>query len=56
MEQNIRLVRDNGRGIFAMKPLGGGHLIASSAEAMGYRNDQISFEVKEGTPQIKIRQ
>ena len=27
-----------------------------AAEAMGYRNDQISFEVKEGTPQIKIRQ
>ena len=27
-----------------------------AAEAMGYRNDQISFEVKNGTPQIKIRQ
>ena len=30
--------------------------ITRAAEAMGYRNDQISFEVKEGTPQIKIRQ
>ena len=39
MEQNIRFVRDNGRGIFAMKPLGGGHLISSSAEAMGYLRD-----------------
>ena len=27
-----------------------------AAEAMGYRNGQISFEVKDGTPQIKIRQ
>ena len=27
-----------------------------AAEAMGYRNDQISFEVKNGTPQSKIRQ
>jgi len=30
--------------------------IMREIEAMGYRNDQISFEVKEGTPQIKIRQ
>lgn len=27
-----------------------------AAEALGYRNDQISFEVKDGMPQIKIRQ
>ena len=26
------------------------------AEALGYRNDQISFEVKDGTPKIKISQ
>lgn len=27
-----------------------------AAAALGYRNDQISFEVKDGMPQIKIRQ
>lgn len=36
MEENIRFVRDNGRGIFAMKPLGGGHLIQDSYSAMSY--------------------
>ena len=36
MEAAIAHVRDQGVGIFAMKPLGGGHLIQSSREAMAY--------------------
>ena len=39
MEQNIQIARDNGRGIFAMKPFGGGHLIGSSYEALKYLAD-----------------
>lgn len=36
MEAAIRAARDCGIGIFAMKPLGGGHLIQSSREALDY--------------------
>lgn len=36
MEAAIRAARDFGIGIFAMKPLGGGHLIQSSREALEY--------------------
>jgi len=36
MEENIRLARDKGRGIFAMKPFGGGHLISSAYESLKY--------------------
>ena len=36
MEAAIRAAREHGIGIFAMKPLGGGHLIGGSREALGY--------------------
>ncbi|MBQ6373516.1 MAG: aldo/keto reductase [Clostridia bacterium] len=36
MEAAIRLARARGIGIFAMKPLGGGHLIAENSEALRY--------------------
>ena len=36
MESAIRVAREHGIGIFAMKPLGGGHLIRSNAEALRY--------------------
>ena len=36
MENAIRAARDVGIGIFAMKPLGGGHLISSNREALAY--------------------
>ena len=36
MEQAIAAARAAGIGIFAMKPLGGGHLIASSQDALNY--------------------
>lgn len=36
MEQAIAAARARNIGIFAMKPLGGGHLIASSSEALKY--------------------
>ena len=36
MEQAIAAARAAGIGIFAMKPLGGGHLIASSRDALDY--------------------
>ena len=36
MEDAIRAARDMGIGIFAMKPLGGGHLIAESQAALEY--------------------
>ena len=36
MEASIRAARAAGIGIFAMKPLGGGHLIQSSREALEY--------------------
>ena len=36
MESAIRAARDVGIGIFAMKPLGGGHLIPSNREALAY--------------------
>ena len=36
MEQAISTARSAGIGIFAMKPLGGGHLIASSRDALQY--------------------
>ncbi|MBQ8974036.1 MAG: aldo/keto reductase [Clostridia bacterium] len=36
MENAIQNVRPYGVGIFAMKPLGGGHLIAQNAEALHY--------------------
>ena len=36
MEANIRLAHQAGVGIFAMKPLGGGHLIGNSREALDY--------------------
>lgn len=36
MESAIAHVRERGVGIFAMKPLGGGHLIQTSREAMEY--------------------
>lgn len=36
MEAAIALAREHGIGIFAMKPLGGGHLIASNREALQY--------------------
>ena len=36
MENAISLARDHGTGIFAMKPLGGGHLIESGREALLY--------------------
>ena len=36
MESAIRAARDVGIGIFAMKPLGGGHLISSNREALAY--------------------
>ena len=36
MEQAVAHARAHGIGIFAMKPLGGGHLIASNREAMEY--------------------
>ena len=36
MEAAIRAARDFGIGIFAMKPLGGGHLIASNRDALTY--------------------
>lgn len=39
MEQNIQIAHDNGIGIFAMKPFGGGHLIASSYDALKYLID-----------------
>lgn len=39
MEENIRFARDNGRGIFAMKPFGGGHLISSAYESLKYLSD-----------------
>ena len=36
MERYVNDAHANGRGIFAMKPLGGGHLISSSYEALKY--------------------
>lgn len=39
MEQAIREARDCGIGIFAMKPLGGGHLMGSNAQALRYLID-----------------
>ena len=36
MESAVALAREYGIGVFAMKPLGGGHLIASNREAMEY--------------------
>ena len=39
MEKYIIDARANGRGIFAMKPLGGGHLISSSYDALKYLID-----------------
>lgn len=36
MEDAIRMARDFGIGIFAMKPLGGGHLISDNAAALEY--------------------
>ena len=36
MEDAIRAARDMGIGVFAMKPLGGGHLIAESRAALEY--------------------
>ena len=39
MEANIRYAKDNGRGIFAMKPFGGGHLISSAYESLKYLAD-----------------
>lgn len=39
MVDNINFARDNGRGIFAMKPFGGGHLIASAYESLKYIAD-----------------
>lgn len=36
MEDAIRAARDMGVGIFAMKPLGGGHLISDSRAALAY--------------------
>ena len=39
MESAIAAARERGIGIFAMKPLGGGHLIASSGEALRYAMD-----------------
>lgn len=39
MEANIQFARDNGRGIFAMKPFGGGHLIANAYNALKYLAD-----------------
>ena len=39
MESAIRAARAFGIGIFAMKPLGGGHLIASSRDALRYALD-----------------
>lgn len=36
MEDAIRMARDFGIGIFAMKPLGGGHLISDNAAALRY--------------------
>ena len=36
METAIRAARERGIGIFAMKPLGGGHLIGGSREALEY--------------------
>lgn len=39
MEQYINDAHANGRGIFAMKPLGGGHLISRAYEAMRYLID-----------------
>ncbi|MBQ3269260.1 MAG: aldo/keto reductase [Clostridia bacterium] len=36
MEAAIRAARERGIGIFAMKPLGGGHLIASNRAALDY--------------------
>ena len=36
MERAIAHARDFGIGIFAMKPLGGGHLISSNGEALAY--------------------
>ena len=36
MEAAIRLARERNIGIFAMKPLGGGHLIASNRSALDY--------------------
>ena len=36
MEAAIRAARERGIGIFAMKPLGGGHLIGGSREALEY--------------------
>lgn len=36
MEDAVRHLREFGVGIFAMKPLGGGHLIAGNREAMEY--------------------
>ena len=36
MENAIRAARDVGIGIFAMKPLGGGHLISSNRKALAY--------------------
>ncbi|MGI6239320.1 MAG: aldo/keto reductase [Christensenellales bacterium] len=39
METNIKIAHDGGRGILAMKALGGGHLIASSHDALKYIAD-----------------
>jgi len=39
MERAIRLARERCIGVFAMKPLGGGHLIANNAEALRYAID-----------------
>ena len=36
MENAIRLARERGIGVFAMKPLGGGHLISGNAEALDW--------------------
>ena len=36
MEEAIRAARDFGIGVFAMKPLGGGHLIGSNRDALVY--------------------
>lgn len=39
MEDAVRACRDAGMGVFAMKPLGGGHLISRREEALRYARD-----------------
>lgn len=39
MEEAIRIARAHGTGIFAMKPLGGGHLIGGNRAALEYARD-----------------